>query len=363
MKQLKFESDIITCTDRYSESFALKDYIYDEDGRLDRQKTIDLLLSEEYGYVKSEGVQVNVRETDEPPAVPDASGYKKHVKLHFDLTKNGMSASFPVDLFLPDATGDIPCIVALDFSILEDMNYFPLEVIMEKKVAVARIRYIEVASDNDDFETGVSPLLSDRSDPHSAGKLSIWAYAADLLGNYLLEKGYAKKGSLYVTGHSRLGKSALLAAALYDIFDGVHSNCSGCCGAAISQEKNGETVTKIVNKFPYWFAPGFSGYAGRENEIPFDQHYLLALIAPKKLSIVTAEDDVWADCEAQYLAAEAVSPIYESMGLIGLDRTGGLLKTGDDSIGGNVVLRMRAGRHRFFPEDWAFFIDTVVNKK
>lgn len=362
MKKLQFESDIIANTDRYSEGFALKDYIYGEDGGLDRQKMIDLLLSEEYGYVDSEGISIEVKETDEPPAVPDASGYKTHVKLHFGLTKNGKSSSFPVDLFLPDATGDIPCIVALDFSILEDMNYFPIQLIMEKKVAVARIRYIEAAGDNDDFETGISPLLADRSDPHSAGKLAIWAYAANIVGNYLLEHGYAKRGSLYITGHSRLGKSALLATALYGIFDGVHSNCSGCCGAAISQEKNGESVTKIVNKFPYWFAPEFAKYTDREDEIPFDQHYLLALVAPKKLSIVTAEDDVWADCEAQYLAAEAVSPVYEAMGLAGLDRSGGLLKTGDDSTGGNVVLRMRAGRHRFFPEDWAFFIDTVVNK-
>ena len=320
------------------------------------------MLSEEYGYVKSDGIKLDVSETGEPPAVPNASGYQKHIRFSFKLTKGELSASFPVDLFIPEAMGDIPFIVALDFSISEELNYFPLQLIMEKKVAVARIRYSEVTMDNGDFNDGVAPLLSDRNDPCSAGKLAIWAYAASLVGNYFVEKGFVTKDKLYVTGHSRLGKTALLAAALYDVFAGAHSNCSGCCGAAISREKTGETVENIVNKFPYWFAPCFAKYAGCENSMPFDQHYLMALIAPKKISVLTAKEDAWADAEAQYLCTEATSPIYEKMGLIGLDRSSGLLQTGDESTKGNIVIRMREGRHRFFPEDWAFFIDSVVNK-
>ena len=88
--------------------------------------------------------------------------------------------------------------------------------------------------------------------------------------------------------------------------------------------------------------------------------YLTALIAPRKISIVTAKEDEWADAEAQYLTAEATSVIYESMGIAGFDRSQGFLETGMKSIGGNIILSKRDGRHRFFPEDWEFFIDHMV---
>ena len=362
MKALKFESDLLASTDRYSKDLSLPDYIYGDDGFLDRKKTAELLLSEEYGYVNTEGIDIEVTESDEPPSViADPADYKKHVKLNFKLTKEGRSASFPVDLFLPDVNGDIPFVIYLSFTIWVEKNYFPLKLIMDKNVAVARIFYIDVAGDDNDFEKGIAPLVSDRNAPHSAGKLSIWAYAASLVGSYLIDKGYAKKEDLYVTGHSRLGKTALLAAALYDCFAGVHSNNSGCCGVAISREKHGETIEDIVNKFPYWFTPEFAKYANRENEMPFDQHYLMALVAPKKLSVSAAEEDTWADTEAQYLSAEAASVIYEKHGLVGLDRSKGLLRIGENSTGGNIAFRMRHGGHSFFADDWEFFLNFITS--
>ena len=54
MDSLKFESDLLSKTDRYSSDFSLPDYIYNDKGELDREKTAQLLLSEEYGYVKSD---------------------------------------------------------------------------------------------------------------------------------------------------------------------------------------------------------------------------------------------------------------------------------------------------------------------
>ena len=133
MDSLKFESDLLSKTDRYSSDFSLPDYIYNDKGELDREKTAQLLLSEEYGYVKSDGIKLDVSETGEPPAVPNASGYQKHIRFSFKLTKGDLSASFPVDLFIPEAMGDIPFIVALDFSISEELNYFPLQLLCQSQ--------------------------------------------------------------------------------------------------------------------------------------------------------------------------------------------------------------------------------------
>jgi len=78
-----------------------------------------------------------------------------------------------------------------------------------------------------------------------------------------------------VIGHSRLGKTALLCAALDDRFYGAVSNDSGCSGAAVSLGKKGETIADITEQFPFWFCENYMKYAGKEKEAPFDQHSFL----------------------------------------------------------------------------------------
>jgi hypothetical protein len=187
----------------------------------------------------------------------------------------------------------------------------------------------------------------------------LWAYAAGLIGNYLLEQKIVPQDRLYVSGHSRLGKTALLAAAVYPQFCGVHSNNSGCSGVAVSREKQGETIAIICRLFPYWFAPKYQEYADREYEMTFDQHYLTALIAPRKLCVATAERDRWADTEAQYLSLEAASVIYEKMGVAGLVSPDRLMTTGTSSNEGQIALIMRSGPHYFSRHDWNFFLNFI----
>lgn len=360
MKKLIFRSDLLEQTNRYSADFSLPDYLYDADGHFDREATVRLLLSEEYGFVNDEGIETSVtvlkeRQEDEYSGIY-AGKCRKHIQFGFTLTKNGRSATFPVDLFLPVAQKDFPLVVALDFRLDAETCYCPIEEIMEHNVALARVLYTSITSDDGDFENGIAPLLTDRSDPHAAGKIAIWAYAAGLIGKYLLEQGYVTKERLYVSGHSRLGKTALLAAALYPQFAGVHSNNSGCSGVSVSREKQGETVAIICRLFPFWFARQYESYGNREEKMPFDQHYLTALIAPRKLCVATAERDHWADTEAQYLSLEAASVIYEKAGVAGLVCKNGLMKTGMSTMEGQIALTMREGPHYFSRDDWNFFL-------
>ena len=57
---------------------------------------------------------------------------------------------------------------------------------------------------------------------------------------------------ILVAGHSRLGKTALLAGALDERFYCAFSNDSGCSGASLARENDGETIAKIVKAFPYF---------------------------------------------------------------------------------------------------------------
>ena len=366
MKKLVFHSDLLKNGSQYSKDFSLPDYIYRADGSLDREAMLDVVQREEYGRVSAEGVRSWVEVEFDRPDKPYryyAGKCEAYKRFRFYFEKNGDQASFPVHLFLPTTTEEIPVVVALNFAVSIERSFLPTEELMERKVGVATVDFNDITMDNNDFESGIARLLTDRTDPHAPGKVAIWAFAAQQIGHYLVDNGYVKSEDLYVSGHSRLGKTALLAAAQDTVFAGVLCNNSGCSGAAISRETTGETIERIFRNFPFFSNLHYQKYADNEDAMPFDQHWLLALVAPRKLCVIANELDRWADTQAQYLACEAASVAYEKSGVVGLDRPfGGLPPVGGKSIKGNIAFFHCPGPHYLGRDNWHFFIDFIKNE-
>lgn len=365
MKNLEFNSVLIG--KRYPKGFSLPDYLR-ENGRFSREKTLSEIAREEYGEIDEKGVKISVKDVTDEKFDGDYGYFfcnkAKHTALKFTLENGGKTAAFVADLFVPTKIKSYNFVVHVDFMKYLPTKYCPVEELMDGKVAVAHLYYKEISTDDGDFSSGIAPLFCDRSDKYSAGKLSLWAYAAKVVGEYLIKEGFTVKEKLYVAGHSRLGKTALLAAAKYDIFAGCMVNCSGCCGAAISRDKRGETIKVITDVFPFWFTPNYKKYAEKESEIPFDQHYLMASVSPRKVFVVAASEDDWADTDAQYLCAEAASEAYKEQGLTGLKPADKPLKVGEKNTGGEIAFFIRDGVHFFSREDWAFYLDCLrLNKE
>ena len=131
-------------------------------------------------------------------------------------------------------------------------------------------------------------------------------------------------------------------------------NDSGSSGAAISRNKVGEDIKAITERFPYWFCGNYARWAGREHEMPFDQHMLLALVAPRKLYVCSAEEDQWADPVSEYLCCAAAGEAWGMLGLPGFVCRGGQPKAGEALMDGSVCYHMRAGAHFLSRTDWLF---------
>ncbi|NWG47340.1 MAG: alpha/beta hydrolase [Alphaproteobacteria bacterium] len=185
-----------------------------------------------------------------------------------------------------------------------------------------------------------------------AGALALWAFAVSRALDHLGTDDRLDPSRIAVFGHSRYGKAALLAAATDPRIASVIAHQSGTGGASLSRANGGESVADITQSYPYWFAPAFADYAGREEALPVDQHMLLALIAPRRIFLGNARRDFWADPPGTFRAARGADPAYERLGSVGLDQSD-LLTPDFDA---DIAFFMRGGWHGISAADWRAFL-------
>lgn len=322
-----------------------------------REEMLDILLTEEYGFLppKPDKITFEVKDNFIPNFCAGKADCKK---VTITSTLGNKTFSFPCYCTIPTKEGKYPFFVHINFRDSVPDRYQPTEELIDNGFAVLSFCYNDVTKDNDDFTDGLAGLLFEDGKRSSTdpGKLAMWAWAAQRVLDFaqtLTDKLDMSRAC--VCGHSRLGKTALLAGATDERFKYIYSNDSGCSGAAITRGKRGEDVEAICNNFSYWFCENYYKYAKNEDKLPFDQHFLLAANAPRFVMVGSAFEDVWADPEMEMLSCYAASDAFKE-GFIGEDK---LPEIDDVFIEGNPAYHLREGLHYFSRLDWLRFIEFI----
>lgn len=345
-----------------------------------RRPEIERLLENEiYGIVPDEAVKMNVTILEQDEYAMGGKAIRKQVQLTF-TNKAGKNSTVTLLIYIPKGIKKFPTFLGYNFNgnetvypdskifsspflngnnkqIGKDSLNWPVGTIINAGCGVATMYYWEVAPDKEDFTTGIYPLFYKPNQqaplPNEWGGLAAWAWGLSKAMDYLVSDKQVDAKRIIVLGHSRLGKAAVWAGAKDKRFAGVISSGSGAMGVAISKNKKGESLSAVIKRFPRWTAGNFKKYLNQDANLPFDQHMVVSLLAPRPIYISSASEDQWADPSHEYLSAYLATEVYA---LYGYPKWDYQLPQIEYPIEGRVSYHIRNGKHDILVYDWNLFL-------
>ena len=347
--------------------------------KIRRPELEQLLENEIYGFVPSADVKMTSAVIEQDDNALGGTAIRKQVKITF-TNKENKSLSVALLIYLPKGLKKFPTFLGYNFNGNEtiypdpmiqsspvlngnnkqsgrDSLNWPVATIINSGCGVATMYYWEVAPDKEEFTTGIYPLFYQPNQvkplPNEWGGLAAWAWGLSKAMDYLQSDKQVDAKRVIVLGHSRLGKAAIWAGAKDQRFAGVISSGSGAMGVSISKNKKGETLSAVIKRFPRWTAGNFKKYLNQDANLPFDQHMVVAMVAPRPIYISSASEDQWADPSHEYLSAYLTTEVYA---LYGYPKWSYQAPKIQEPIRGRVSQHIRDGKHDILPYDWNLFL-------
>lgn len=333
-----------------------------------RTEIMAVLEREMYGKAPAKPARQGYELREKSEDALGGKAIRKQVTIWYE-GPNGARDSIELLLYLPKTTRKVPVFLGMSFGGNQCANLDPAifestrwqrspqtrggcstrweaEYVVSRGYAIAIVYYGDLDPDFDDgFENGVHKIFGKpKADEWRA--VAAWAWGLSRAMDYLEQDPQVDSKHVAVNGHSRIGKAALWAGAIDERFAMVISNDSGAGGAALNRRKTGERIADLNRSFPHWFAGNFVKYNHKEEELPFDSHWVLIATAPRLLYVASASEDLWADPEGE----------FEALLDAGM-RPRVMPKPGERYFDGRFAYHLREGKHDITKWDWEGFID------
>ena len=357
-----------------------------------REELLKTFRSEMYGTSPARPKNIRFEVFDNDKKALGGKATRRQITIH--IIENGKEAKFDLLVYIPNnAKHPVPAIIGLNFignqainadpgiklteAWVENSKMFPCAVngkatdacrgvnaaqwqvdsIIDAGFALATMYREEIASDRKEemFKTGIHPLypeLQNRED--NFGTVGAWAWSLSRGMDYLETDKDINSKKVAVFGFSRLGKAALWAGANDSRFAMVISNESGAGGAKLFHRGIGENIRRLNTVFPHWYAKSFRKYMDKDTLLPFDQHFIVDLIAPRPVYIASAGGDKGSDPAGEFATALEADKVYRFLKKDGLPvkEIPGL----NQPVMGQIGYHIREGGHDVTSFDWKQFL-------
>lgn len=236
-----------------------------------------------------------------------------------NVTDNGKSISFNCTVTYP-TTGSkpYPAMIGIGASNLNNMA------LLNMGVAVINFPNNRVAEQNTAASRGKGLFYDMFGADHSASATMAWAWGVSRLIDALEKTPAADIDAtrLGVTGCSRNGKGALTVGAFDERIKLTIPQEPGAGGAAswrisnaqLAAGKKVQTLSQIVTE-NVWFRANFSQFGNTADKLPFDQHSILALCAPRAVLVIDNTTIDWLSPVSSWAGANAAHKVWQALGV------------------------------------------------
>jgi hypothetical protein len=333
--------------------------------KIRRPEILNLFKNHVYGQVPKDFDDIKFKVINQDKKAMNGKATLKEVAI--TVTRNNKSVTMNLLMFTPNKVKKpVPMFLVINHRGIKTMDvtrqnkdgFWPAEQVIEAGYGISGFDVIDVSPDDKvKFTEGILDQLYPEQLEMDNGMraLGAWGWGAARAIDYFEKDKSVDATKIISVGHSRGGKSSLWFGAQDERVAITISNESGNSGAAISRRNFGETVDRITTNFPYWFCPNYRQYANNEDNLPVDQHMLIALIAPRAVYVASADEDLWADPKGQYLALKEAQPVFKLYG----NETNlpeEMPEVNQQIVRPSMGFHNREGKHNMTPHDWQQFI-------
>lgn len=315
----------------------------------ERNSLFEKICDIEYGGIPPRPEVVKVKRLTAPRADGGTNVYKiwagtKERQLSFLLDVTAPASQIDGSIKYPLLlTGD-GCYTCCESDTIEKAK--------SMNIAVARFNRLEFANDDKDAERS-GGLYDIYPENKSFTAISAWAWGYMAVMDALEYIPHIDAENVGITGHSRGGKTVMLAAAADTRIKFVCPNNSGCHGAVsyrlketgFGEANKSEELSDMIRRFPHWMGKNLGEYVDREDALPYDMHYFGALIAPRFYLQCEGMQDYWINPKGAWMNFCGVKEAYRYLGC-------------ED----NAAAWFRPGVHRHKFPDFTQFLEFMQTK-